>query len=225
MSEEYNMALSSCLVAASLLSADFARIAEGVRLAEESGADWIHMDVMDGSFVPNITFGPKMVEDVRKLTSLPLDVHLMIVNPDRHADMFMDAGADHLTVHLEASVHVHRLLASIRERGVRAGISIVPSTPAESISEIADLIDIVLVMSVNPGFGGQKLIPRSLEKIRSLDAMRKRDGYGYLIAVDGGINRSTASDVRSAGADVLISGSAFYSSEDPSGEVRYYKGA
>jgi ribulose-phosphate 3-epimerase len=214
----------STLVAASLLSADFAYIADAVKLAEESGSDWIHLDVMDGSFVPNLTFGPKMVADIRKLTNLPLDVHLMIERPEQLVDEFIAAGADHITFHTEASVHIHRLIGKIHDAGKKAGLSIVPSTPVAVLNEMLPSVDIVLVMTVNPGFGGQSLIDSCLKKIRDLAGMRTKSGHAYHVAVDGGINRTTVESVRDAGADVLISGSAFFGSDNPKAEVTYFRG-
>ena len=215
----------STLVAASLLSADFAHMADGVAAAERSGADWLHLDVMDGAFVPNLTFGPKMVSDLRSITQLPLDVHLMVEQPGRLIDSFIDAGADQVTFHLEAAVHTHRLLSGIRERNTKPGISVVPSTPISALEDTLEYVDLVLVMTVNPGFGGQKLIPGCLRKIERLATLRTNLGYGYRIAVDGGINRSTVASVRDAGADVLISGSAFFSADDPKAEVAFFRGA
>jgi len=214
----------NCIVAPSLLSADFSRIHEGVRLIESCGGDWVHLDVMDGSFVPNITFGPKMVRDIRPLTQLPLDAHLMIDNPQNFITEFAGAGADYITIHYEACIHVHRVLQQIRDTGKKVGISIVPSTPAFMLSEVLAMVDLILVMTVNPGFGGQTLIPSCLEKVAYLDRLRKENGYRYLISVDGGVNRETVESIKNAGADVLISGNAFFSAEHPEDEVRYYKG-
>ncbi len=193
-------------------------------MIEESGADWLHLDVMDGHFVPNITFGPKMVADLRKLTDLPLDVHLMIQNPADFIDQFIDAGADYLTFHLEAEVHSHRLLQRIQDREIYAGISIVPSTAAESLQELLPFLDHILIMTVNPGFGGQTLIQHCLGKVEALVDLRSRMDYDYSVAVDGGVNRNSAALVREAGADVLISGSAFFKADDPKEEVALVRG-
>jgi ribulose-phosphate 3-epimerase len=206
--------------APSVLSADFADLASAIRMIEEAGGDWVHLDVMDGAFVPNITFGPKMVQDLRRLTRLPFDVHLMIREPEKHADAFIDAGADYLTFHYEATIHHHRLLEHIRGRGARAGISIVPSTPASALGEIASICDLLLVMTVNPGFGGQSLIERCLDKVSELREMRSRDRSSFFIEVDGGINASTAGPALRAGADVLVAGSAVFHSDDPASVIR-----
>lgn len=216
--------LKDRLVAPSILSADFTRIADAIALIEKSGGDWVHLDVMDGAFVPNITFGPKMVADIRPLTRLPLDAHLMIDNPERIIPQFAEAGADHITFHVENTVHIHRIISQIRELGVKPGISIVPSTPVAAIAELLGFVDLILVMTVNPGFGGQELIPQCLEKVRVLDRLREEQGYSYLISVDGGVNRDTAESVREAGTDVLISGSSFFAAPDPGLEVMLFKG-
>ena len=202
----------SVKIAPSILSADFARLADGVGQAEAGGADWIHVDVMDGHFVPNLTIGPPVVAAVRRVTDLPLDVHLMIDAPERYVDAFADAGADLLTVHQEASVHLHRTVQAIQHRGMRAGVSLNPATPAAALEEILPYVDLVLVMSVNPGFGGQSFIPTSTAKVRRiremLDALGRADAVE--IEVDGGIAVDTAGEVAAAGATALVAGAAVY---------------
>ncbi len=215
---------SETLVAPSLLSANFGNMAAGVKQIVDSGGDWVHLDVMDGMFVPNITFGPKMVKDIRPLTELPFDVHLMIEKPENHVDVFAEAGADYISFHLEAVVHAHRMIQRIKDNGKRAGISIVPSTPADHLVELLPMLDLILIMTVNPGFGGQEIIPRCLEKVRKLKRLREEHGYSYLLSVDGGIDRHTCGTARKAGSDVLVSGSAFFASENPAEEVRILKG-
>jgi ribulose-phosphate 3-epimerase len=211
-------------VAPSVLSADFGSLADAVRLVERSGGDFVHLDVMDGCFVPQITFGQKAVTDLRPVSSLPFDTHLMICRPELAIDEFCDAGANHITVHWEAATHMHRILTSIRQKGCRPGIAIIPSTPAEAITEVLPLVDIVLVMTVNPGFGGQELIPRCLRKVETLDRMRRAGGYQFLIEVDGGINRTTLQSALNAGADIVVAGSAFFSAPDHSEEVAFLRG-
>ena len=212
------------LIAPSVLSADFGELARACRAVEAMGGDFVHLDVMDGQFVPNLTFGPKAVADLRAVTRLPFDVHLMIERPEAWVDRFVDAGADWLTVHLEATVHAQRVLAEIRRRGRKTGISIVPATPVEALSEVLDDADLVLVMTVNPGFGGQQLIPRTLRKVEELARARAARKLGFLIEVDGGINRDTARSAVEAGADVIVAGSALFEAEDPAREVALLRG-
>jgi len=201
----------SVRIAPSILSADFGRLAEEVRRAEDGGADWIHVDVMDGHFVPNITLGPGITAAVRSATALPLDVHLMIEHPDRYLEAFIEAGADVLTVHQEACVHLHRTVEAIRKLGARPGVAINPATPVATLTDIAPFVDLVLIMSVNPGFGGQTFIPTSLDRIRQARALL--DGAGRAEAeleVDGGVGPGRAGALQEAGATVLVAGSAVY---------------
>ncbi len=202
--------MKSKILAPSLLSADFSNLAEAVRLCEDKGSGFIHIDVMDGHFVPQITYGQPVIKSIRKLTQLPFDVHLMVERPEEMVDSFAAAGADFITFHQEATVHIDRLISHIHSLGKKAGISIVPSTPVSAIKEVLPLVDLVLVMTVNPGFGGQKLIPYCVEKIKELDLLRKEKKYGFLISVDGGVNNETVDSVLKAGADVVVSGSAFF---------------
>lgn len=201
-------------IAPSILSADFARLGEEVEAAERAGADWLHVDVMDGHFVPNMTIGPLVVEAVKKRTSMPIDVHLMIEQPDRYLKAFADAGADWLTVHVEASVHLHRTVQYIKELGVRAGVSLNPATPLETLDYILPDLDLVLLMSVNPGFGGQSFIPSALGKISRLRDMIAACGSPAIIQVDGGVKEGNACSVVNAGAEVLVMGSAFFGEPD-----------
>jgi ribulose-phosphate 3-epimerase len=201
-------------IAPSILSADFARLGDEVKAAEQAGAHLLHVDVMDGHFVPNITIGSGVVESLRKVTSLPLDVHLMIEDPDRFIGDFIKAGADMVTVHSEATVHLHRTVQLIKEGGVKAGVSINPATPVWCLENILPDVDVVLVMSVNPGFGGQKFIEGSLEKIRQLKKMIGQSGSSALIEVDGGVKPGNAKEIADAGADILVMGSAFFTAGD-----------
>lgn len=208
------------IVAPSVLSADFSKMESEVASIEKSGSRWIHLDVMDGNFVPNITFGPKFISDIRPLTGLVLDTHLMIGSPERYISDFAKAGSDYITIHAEATVHIHRVLQQIRDTGCKAGISIVPSTPVSAIEEVLSMVDLVLVMTVNPGFGGQTLIESCLAKISRLRDLREKNGYGYLISVDGGVSDKTFARIREAGADVLVSGSSFFKASDKPAYVR-----
>jgi ribulose-phosphate 3-epimerase len=198
-------------LAPSILSADFGRLAEDVRAAEAAGADWIHVDVMDGHFVPNITIGPVIARAVRKATKLPIDVHLMIEQPERYLEAFADAGADVLTVHQETCPHLHRTVDRIRELGAKPGVCVNPSTPVETLHEIVPNVDLVLIMSVDPGFGGQRFIRASTDKIaRARDLIDRRGRPGIELQVDGGIDPTTAPEVVEAGATCLVAGSAVY---------------
>jgi len=199
----------------SILSADFARLADAIAMAEEAGGTAIHVDVMDGHFVPNITLGPPVVKSLRKVTKLPLDCHLMIENADAFIPMFADAGANWVGVHYEACRHLHRTIELVREHGMEPGVVINPATRVEVLLDILPLLHHVLVMSVNPGFGGQKFIPYSLEKISHLRRLREERGLKFLIEVDGGVAHDTITDVVQAGAELLVAGSAVYSGGDP----------
>lgn len=210
-------------IAPSILSADFSILGEEIRKIERSGADMVHIDVMDGHFVPNITIGPLVVSSIRPLTKLPLDVHLMISNPDSYIEAFKEAGADIITVHAEAAHHLDRTVSCIREMGIKAGVSLNPSTPEDVLEYVLDKIDMVLVMTVNPGFGGQEFIGAMLEKITRLKEMIQRKGLSTDIEVDGGINENTIAQVSKAGANVFVTGSAFFGSQDPEAFVRLLK--
>jgi ribulose-phosphate 3-epimerase len=202
-------------LAPSILSADFAHLADQVRSVTEGGATLVHVDVMDGHFVPNITIGPPVVKSLRKATDLPLDCHLMIENPDQYVPDFVQAGADWISVHQEACVHLNRTLHHIKDNGAQAGVVINPATPVEMLSEVLDIVDYILVMSVDPGFGGQKFIPGAVHKIRRLAEIRQARGLNYRIEVDGGIALDTVGDVVRAGAEILVAGNAVFGHGDP----------
>jgi len=207
-------------IAPSILGADFGRLAEEVARVEHGGASYLHIDVMDGHFVPNITIGPPVIAALRPRTRLVLDVHLMITAPERYITDFVNAGADILTVHVEASSHLHRTLTAVRDSGVKAGVALNPATPPQVVEYVLDLADLILVMSVNPGFGGQQFIPAVLPKIAYFRKILDQKGLKAEIEVDGGINRETASAVVEAGADVLVAGSAVFLSGDPAKAVQ-----
>lgn len=201
-------------IAPSILSADFGRLADEVSAVERAGADWIHVDVMDGRFVPNITLGPVVVSAVRKATQLPLDVHLMIVEPERYIEAFAKAGASSITIHAEACFHLHRTLQQIRDAGAKPAVVLNPATPLVALEEILPDVEMVLLMSVNPGFGGQAFIPEVMDKVRRLRAMIAARGLSTLIEVDGGVNARNARQLIEAGADVLVAGSAVFGADD-----------
>ena len=213
------------LLAPSLLSADFVRLAEEIARVEAAGADWLHLDILDGHFVPNLTFGPPVVAAIRKISKLPLDVHLMVSNPAALVEQFAEAGADYLTVHVETEPHLHRLVNRIRELGVKPAVTLNPATSVDLLDEILSEVDMVLVMSVNPGFGGQKFIPASLDKIRRLRQKLKRLDRQVLIEVDGGVNQATAPQLIEAGVDVLVAGSAVFGSADMKATIAALKQA
>ncbi|CAB1081266.1 Ribulose-phosphate 3-epimerase (EC [Olavius algarvensis Delta 1 endosymbiont] len=201
-------------IAPSILSADFARLGEEIKAVEAAGADWIHADIMDGHFVPNITFGPMIVEAVRRVTSLPIDVHLMIENPEDYITAFAKAGADYISVQVESCVHLNRSVQLIRECGAKPGVVLNPSTPLQSVEWVLEYADYVLVMSVNPGFGGQAFIANSLDKIKKLRRMIRARNLSTLIEIDGGVNEKTISEIADAGVDIFVAGSAIFGSRN-----------
>ncbi|MBQ4164083.1 MAG: ribulose-phosphate 3-epimerase [Turicibacter sp.] len=211
-------------IAPSILAADFSKLAEEVKCVEELGADYIHIDVMDGHFVPNITLGPGIVKCLRPHTTLPFDVHLMIENPDQYIKEFKDAGADIITVHVEVCRHLHRTLQLIKQYGMQCGVVLNPHTPLEMIKHVLSDVDWVLIMSVNPGFGGQTFIPDSLNKISTLNQWRQDGNFSFIIEVDGGVNEETARLCEEAGADVVVAGSAVFNAQDRQLAIQKIKG-
>jgi ribulose-phosphate 3-epimerase len=215
---------SRARIAPSILSANFARLADEIAVLEAGGADLVHIDVMDGVFVPNLTFGAKVIETVRKLTNLPLDVHLMVVQPEKYFDDFARAGANGLTIHVEAAPHLHRQLYRIKELGLSAGAALNPATPLEMVSEVAGDLDLLLIMTVNPGFGGQSFIGSTLDKIRRARAMLDASRSAAALEVDGGVARETIASCWRAGADTFVAGNAVFSAHDPAGEIGELRG-
>ena len=204
----------------SLLAADFARLGEQIATVEQAGATMLHVDIMDGHFVPNLTMGPPVVACIRKATKLKLDLHLMITDPDRYAPIFIEAGADQISVHQEACSHLHRTLRMIQSEGALAGVVVNPATPVGTLEEVLDVADYVLVMSVNPGFGGQKFIPAALNKIRALDLARRRAGLAFRIEIDGGVDLENVADVARAGCDWVVTGSSIFHTSDAGAAFR-----
>ena len=210
-------------VAPSILSADFANLERDVKKVEQLGADWIHIDAMDGQFVPNLTLGANVVSALRPVTKLPLDCHLMVANPERFIPDFAKAGADYISVHVEATPHIHRAIQQIKQEQVKAGVVINPGTPVSSIEAVLADVDLVLVMTVNPGFGGQQFIDTTLEKVKQLVALRAENNYHYLIEVDGGVNAETAKKCAKAGVDVAVAGSYVYNATDMAAAINSVK--
>ncbi len=217
--------MKSPLIAPSILSADFARLGDEVKAVAAAGADWIHVDVMDGHFVPNITIGPLVVAALKKLNPPPLDVHLMIESPERYIAEFVKAGASSVSVHQETCPHLHRTIHQIKDLGAKAGVVLNPATPISTIEHVLNDLDFVLLMSVNPGFGGQKFIPEILKKCSDLSDQRTRRGLSFLIEIDGGVNENTAGPLKNSGADVLVAGQAVFGAKDYASAIKGIRGA
>ncbi len=211
-------------LAPSVLSADFSNLGADIQMINQSQADWFHVDIMDGVFVPNLSFGFPVMEALKKLAQKPLDVHLMIVEPDRYIDRFAEMGAANISVHAEACTHLHRTLQSIRQKGVKAGVAINPHTSIQTLENVGEELDLVILMSVNPGFGGQKFIENTYRKTEMLSEWRSKNGYDFLIEIDGGVNAGNAKKLVNAGANVLVAGNFVFSSENPSQTISDLKG-
>lgn len=211
-------------LAPSVLSADFSNLGADIQMINQSQADWFHVDIMDGVFVPNLSFGFPVMEALKKLAQKPLDVHLMIVEPDRYIDRFAEMGAANISVHAEACTHLHRTLQSIRQKGVKAGVAINPHTSIQTLENVGEELDLVILMSVNPGFGGQKFIENTYRKTEMLSEWRSKNGYDFLIEIDGGVNAGNAKKLVDAGADVLVAGNFVFSSENPFQTISDLKG-
>ena len=201
-------------IAPSILSADFANLERDIHNIAQNGADWVHVDVMDGAFVPNISFGAGVMKSLNNVATIPYDVHLMIEDPDRYIEDFVTPNTEFITVHQEACRHLDRTIQHIHSTGVKAGVALNPATPIVMVEDVLDKVDMILIMSVNPGFGGQKFIPRALDKIRRLDEIRKANGYDFVIEVDGGVNLQNCEELKSVGTDILVAGSAVFKAED-----------
>ncbi|MBR0522155.1 MAG: ribulose-phosphate 3-epimerase [Firmicutes bacterium] len=210
-------------LAPSILSADFSRLADQIALIEQGGADYVHMDVMDGAFVPNITFGGPVVKSVVGKTGLPFDIHLMIEHPEQRIPDFVTPQTEFIVVHQEACTHLHRVIQQIKDLGVKAGVALNPATPVSSLEYVLSNLDLVLVMSVNPGFGGQKFIPSAMDKIRLLDRIRREKDLHFVIEIDGGVNLKNAADIKAAGCDILVAGSAVFGADDIPARVREFQ--
>lgn len=210
-------------LAPSILSADFSRLADQIALIEQGGADYVHMDVMDGAFVPNITFGGPVVKSVVGKTGLPFDIHLMIEHPEQRIPDFVTPQTEFIVVHQEACTHLHRVIQQIKDLGVKAGVALNPATPVSALEYVLSDLDLVLVMSVNPGFGGQKFIPSAMDKIRLLDRIRREKDLHFVIEIDGGVNLKNAADIKAAGCDILVAGSAVFGADDIPARVREFQ--
>ncbi len=208
------------IIAPSLLSADFTKLVEQIEACEEGNAKLLHCDIMDGHFVPNITFGPFIVKQISKITKLPLDAHLMVTNPDNYIEAFAEAGVQYITVHQETLYHLHRTIQNIKSLGLKAGVALNPATPVYMLNELFDELDLILIMSVNPGFGGQQFIPNAINKIQELYQLREKYNYNYKIEVDGGVNLENIQDISNAGCDIFVAGSSIFGTENISKTVK-----